>query len=614
MAPLSSTSDLRRITKDKQKQPGITMHELRIRVDGVKLAIMQKRFEGATRKMANTLLRTARSGVINTARDFSCAIVTADCELLTAVESYPIHVLGGADLMTRAMLDIHPNVKLGDAFLHNSPYHGNTHAADHTILVPVFDSSGVHRFTVLAKAHQADCGNSLPTTYMGTARDVYQEGALIFPAVRVQSDYKDNLDIINMCKMRIRVPEQWRGDYLAMIGAARIGEREIVRMAEELGWDAVIEHADHWFDFSERRMIDTIAGMRAGRARMTCTHDPLPGTPAGGIAATAIVTVDDKAAHISVDMTDNIDCVPVGVNLSKACARTAAMVGVFNSLPQSVPANAGSFRRVEVLLRENCVVGIPRHPTCTSVATTNLADRVTNAVQRALAEIDATTGMAEGGAGIPPASGVLSGRDPRHGGAPFVNEVILAAGGGPGTFCNDGWLSLFTMGNAGMPFYDSIEIDELHHPIRIGTRRIVPDSEGAGAYRGAPGILTEFRPVGTDIEIGFVSDGTVSPALGVRGGQPSIPARQHLRSDSGEVLPLGTSEQIVIRRDQTMVSYSNGGGGFGDPGERDPERIAHDVREGWISAHRAVEVYGAALDRNGEVDVAATAANRRRSR
>jgi N-methylhydantoinase B len=220
--------------------------------------------------------------------------------------------------------------------------------------------------------------------------------------------------------------------------------------------------------------------------------------------------------------------------------------------------------------------------------------------------------MAEGGAGIPPASGVLSGRDPRQGGAPFVNEVILAAGGGPGTFCNDGWLSLFTMGNAGMPFYDSIEIDELHHPIRITARRIVPDSEGAGAFRGAPGILTEFHPVDAEIEIGFVSDGTVNPALGVRGGQAAAPARQHLRSDSGEIVPLGTSEQIVIRRDQTVVSYSNGGGGFGDPKDRDPERIAHDVCEGWISQQRAVAVYGAQLGDDGEVDVAATAEGRRR--
>ena len=75
---------------------------------------------------------------------------------------------------------------------------------------------------MVAKAHQADCGNSIPTTYHGSARDVYNEGALIFPAVRIQTDYQDNLDIVRMCEMRIRVPEQWWGDYLAALGAARI--------------------------------------------------------------------------------------------------------------------------------------------------------------------------------------------------------------------------------------------------------------------------------------------------------------------------------------------------------------------------------------------------------
>src|SRR3984957_876783 len=191
-------------------------------LDGAQLAILINRFEGIARKMTNTLYRTGRSGVLNRARDFSCCIVTGDCQLLATADSLPIHVLVGPDMMAKAMKEFHPGLKRGDAFLHNSPYHGNSHAADHTILVPVIDDSGVHRYTVLTKAHQADCGNSLPTTYMGTARDVYQEGALIFPAVRVQAGYKDNLDIINMCRMRIRVPAQWRGDYLAMIGAARI--------------------------------------------------------------------------------------------------------------------------------------------------------------------------------------------------------------------------------------------------------------------------------------------------------------------------------------------------------------------------------------------------------
>jgi N-methylhydantoinase B len=579
------------------------------RFDGVKMAIMQKRFDGVTRKMANTLLRTARSGVINTARDFSCALVTADCELLTAADSYPIHVIGGADLMARAMLDIHPDVKRGDAFLHNSPYHGNSHAADHTILVPVFDDDDVHRFTVVAKAHQADCGNSLPTTYMGSARDVYEEGALIFPAVKVQSGYSDNRDIINMCLMRIRVPEQWRGDYLAMVGAARIGEREIVRMGRELGWDALTEHAAQWFDVTERQMIDVISTIQSGRARGTCTHDPLPGTPPGGIPANADVTVDAANGRIIVDLTDNIDCLPVGVNLSHACARTAALVGVLNSLPRPVTPNAGSLRRIEVRLRENCVVGIPRHPHSTSVATTNLGDRVSNAVQLAMAAIDPSVGMAEGGAALPPSAGVISGHDPRNGHA-FVNEVILAAGGGPGTPVQDGWLSLFCMGNAGMPFYDSIEIDEMLHPMMIETRKILVDSEGAGTFRGAPGIKTTFRPIDCDFELGFCSDGTVNPSLGTRGGGNALPASQYLESDAGEIVPLATSEHVHVRADQRVVSLSNGGGGFGAPEARDPARVAADVAEGWVSAERARTVYRVALTAEFAVDAAATAALR----
>ena len=129
--------------------------------------------------------------------------------------------------MSRTMVEFHPQLRRGDAFLHNSPYHGNSHAADHTIMVPVIDDDGAHRFTVFAKAHQADIGNSMPTTYTGNALDVYNEGALIFPAVQVQRDYQHIDDVIRMCRLRIRVPEQWWGDYLALIGAARIGEREL---------------------------------------------------------------------------------------------------------------------------------------------------------------------------------------------------------------------------------------------------------------------------------------------------------------------------------------------------------------------------------------------------
>ena len=147
------------------------------RVDGVRLAVLSRRVDGIAARMQNTLLRTARSGVINNGRDFSCCILTADARLITVGESLPIHVMAGPDLMARSMLELHPRLERGDAFLHNSPYHGCSHPADHSILVPVIDEGGRHRFTVMAKAHQADIGNAQPTTYMATARDIYEEGA-----------------------------------------------------------------------------------------------------------------------------------------------------------------------------------------------------------------------------------------------------------------------------------------------------------------------------------------------------------------------------------------------------------------------------------------------------
>ncbi len=164
--------------------------------DGLRLAVLNNRFEGVVRAMMNTLLRSARSAILNTARDFSCCVLTAEGEMLAMAESLPIHVMSGPDLMARNLLETHPDLRRGDAYLNNSPYHGNSHAADWSLLVPVVDDAGVHRYTVLAKAHLADCGNAVPTTYSAGARDVYEEGALIFPCVKVQEDYRDREDVL----------------------------------------------------------------------------------------------------------------------------------------------------------------------------------------------------------------------------------------------------------------------------------------------------------------------------------------------------------------------------------------------------------------------------------
>lgn len=582
-----------------------------MRTDGVRMALLSNRLESIARKMQNTLFRTARSGVLNTAHDFSCVVLTADCRLLAAAESLPIHIMIGPDMMTRAVLHHHPTLRRGDAFLHNSPYEGNSHAADHCLIVPIIDDAGTLRFFVLAKAHQADCGNARPTTYMGHARDVYEEGALIFPAVRIQADYKDNEDIVRMCRMRIRVAEQWWGDYLAALGAVRIGERELLDLGREIGWGALAAYAEQWFDYSEQRMAAAIRRLPAGTAVATSAHDPFPGVP-DGIPTKVTVTVDPAAARITVDLRDNPDCQPCGLNLTEACARTAAMVGVYNGIiDHTVPPNAGSFRRVDVLVRENCAVGIPRHPHSCSVATTNLADRVSNPVQRAIAEIAEGFGMAETGPIIPPGMGVISGTDPRYDHSPFVNQIFLGCTGGAGTPVSDGFLSIIHVGNAGMCRHDSIEVDELHHPLFVRERRLVPDTEGAGRYRGAPSCYVEFGPTpGCSMEVLYTADGTVNPAEGARGGGPGGRSKAFKREHDGSQTELPSCHGVRLEPGEMVISWSAGGGGYGPPLEREPARVLHDLREGWITRERAETVYGIALDDAGELDAVATAARR----
>ena len=156
-------------------------------LDPVQVAIMANRIDAILREMTGVVMRTARSAVIGQSRDFSCAIVTAENELLAAAEGIPAHIYG-AHLQTRTMCRVHPDFREGDAYLHNDPYDGNSHAADWSIIVPVF-CDGEHLFNVTVKGHQADCGDSIPTTYTPRARDVYEEGALIFPCVRVQREF-----------------------------------------------------------------------------------------------------------------------------------------------------------------------------------------------------------------------------------------------------------------------------------------------------------------------------------------------------------------------------------------------------------------------------------------
>lgn len=566
-------------------------------------AVLANRFEAIVREMTNTLFRAGRSSVLNTARDFSCCIVTADDQLLSAAEGLQAHVLG-AGLQTRWMSELHPDMSEGDAFLHNDPHLGNTHGADHTLLVPVY-IDGEHFLTVSAKAHQADCGNSAPSTYMPFARDVYEEGLVTFPCVRVQRDYEDVADIIRMCRARIRVPDVWYGDYLAAIGAVRVGERRVKELVDKYGVDVIREFITDWLDYSERSMRKAIAELPERSLQTSSTHDLLPGDDEK-VTVNVGIEIKPSEGSIHVDLRDNIDCRPFGLNLSESCALAGAFVGVFNCLPANVPHNAGSFRCIDVSIREGSLIGGLTFPHSASMATTNLLNRLINAVQRAFTDLGDGHGLAEGGGALGVGFGVISGNDPRNGGAPYVNEVVIGNNGGPGGPEADGFVTYAMPDCAKAIYIDSIEVLEQKYPVRFRSFRLLPDSGGAGRHRGAPASETIYGPTGDTMQVFFFADFAEHPPLGALGGTPGGAASVSKLALDGSELPLDPIGDTTLEPGEWVRGLESGGGGYGDPLTRPVDRVADDVRDGWVTVDAARELYGVVAhlsERPGDVDI-----------
>jgi N-methylhydantoinase B len=582
-------------------------------LDPVLMAVMANRVDGVVREMSNTLLRAARSAVLAVARDFSCAITTADNQLFSSAEGLPVHIFG-SHLQSASMCALHKDLAEGDAFLHNDPYLGNTHPADHMILVPVF-FEGEHLFTACAKAHQADIGNSIPTTYHAAARDVYEEGSLIFPCVRVQRDYRMIDDVIRMCEKRIRVPEQWYGDFLAELGAARIGERRLKECCAKYGRDTVKAFIARWLDYSETRMIQAIRKLPKVRLENRGAHDPVEGVAPEGVPIKVVLDVDPDNAVIDIDLRDNIPCLDCGLNESEACTINNVVSGVFNCLDPDVPHNSGAFRRLRVHLKDDCVVGRPAFPHSCSVATTNVGDRLVGITQMAFAQLGDGWGLAEGPFSMGVGFAVISGAEFRRNGEPFVNQMIACTNGGPASPQADGWVTLGLSVVGGLMYRDSVELDELKQPIEIRSMRLLPDTGGAGRLRGGPSSEIVYGPKRDPMQVAVICDGQLNPPRGVHGGGNGAAAYTYKVGANGHETRLPNLFLETLHPGEYVRGTDNGGGGYGHPLDRDPRRVLGDVLEHYVSAKAARETYGVVLSGSAEaetlaVDAAATAALR----
>ncbi|RUX04682.1 hydantoinase B/oxoprolinase family protein, partial [Mesorhizobium sp. M2A.F.Ca.ET.037.01.1.1] len=468
------------------------------RVDPFLMSVLKSRFEAIVREMTLVVMRASRSAVIKNARDFSCAILTYDHRLVSVEDALPIHVMS-MDMATRPLTDLFDDITQGDIFLNNCPYTGGTHHADLIMAMPVF-FEGEPLFWVVALSHHADTGAPVPSTYLPFAKNIFEEG-MHFPCVRVAQKYEEKKDILRIGTMRNRVPDMWLGDVRAQIGACRTGERRIGELFARYGRDTILGFVEDWFDYGARCAKAAIAKLPAGSYSYETRHDPVPGVADEGIPVKVTINVDPEKGEIVVDVRDNIDNVPGGLNLSENTATGSCRIGVFNNLDESIPHNEGAKSQIRVLLREGSIVGKPKYPVGTSVATTNVNDRLMIAGNCVFSRMGAPYGQAESGSHLPAGVGVISGEDPFKHGKSYVNQVFVGYAGGGARHGFDGWLTYCGPANAGLIQLDSVEVDESMYPIVIERRGVLPGSQGFGEFEGAPATGGVFYPLDHDMTI-----------------------------------------------------------------------------------------------------------------
>jgi N-methylhydantoinase B len=549
-------------------------------VDPVTVSVVRHRLLAIVEEMGEAMLRTAYSQILNSSRDFSTAICDLDGRLIAQAEHVPIHV-GALPFAARAVSeffgdDIHP----GDVFLLNDPYHGGNHLPDLTAFVPVFEG-GEPRFWSINRAHQSDIGGATHGAYNAAATDIWQEGIRITP-LRLYDRGEVRRDVMQMICTNVRHPRDFRGDLAAMIGSAHVGERRLLGLAAEFGWETTHAAIEAVLDGAERQTRAVIAGWKDGVYFGEALLDD-DGRGHDDIHIRA--TVEKRGSDLVIDLSDSHPQVASFVNSSYPNMYSAVVVALSYLIDPDTPKNDGTFRPVKIIAKEGTVVWAkPGAPV--TLATNHCAQEILEAIIKALAPACPERAMAGWGRRFRIA---IQGMDPRprgrenEGGRPFIWHFFQARPGGGASPAGDGWPGGGEWQAAGGIKFGSLEVTEVRFPLFFRRHEFRPDSGGDGQYRGGPGGIVDMTVEIAEPALGNTAgDGVRHGACGILGGRDGLPHRYTLYSDGSEPRAIKTKEVgLVIRPGDRLVLESGGGGGWGDPARRLAEDRTHDRDSGF---------------------------------
>ncbi len=571
-------------------------------VDPITLEVMRNACQSVAEEMGAALVRTALSPNIKDRRDCSTAIYTAEGDLVAQAEHIPLH-LGLMVSVVRKTLESYPVERLepGDAIITNDPYISGSHLPDVVMISPVF----IHGECValLANlAHHVDMGGMVPGGMPTISTEIFQEGIRI-PPIKLRKRGELDAEIMGLISNNVRTSYEMRGDFQAQMAANNVGERRIQEVISRYGVEDTRFYMNAVMDYAERRMVSALKDLPEGTFDF---EDYLEGDGLSDDLLKIKVSLAIGNGGIMVDFTGTDPQARGSVNSTRAVTLACVYYALKSAVGPELPSSGGTFRPVEVITPPGTLVN-PRFPAPVSNANINTSQRITEVILGALSKVipDRVPAASTGSMSI----FTVGGLDPR------TNEYysyVETYGGGQGALYNsDGMDGVHVhMTNT---MNTPTEVIEIAYPLRVERYGLVPDSDGPGCFRGGLGLTREITIVDHRTTISIGTERRNIRPWGLKGGKAGGASAVLIIDPDGNRRELPTKTTTQVESGTRIVLKTAGGGGFGDPMERDPELVSRDVVEGFVNQERAAREYCVAVDAGGTIDKEKTV-NLRRSR
>ena len=551
-------------------------------IDPITREIMQNALSAAADEMGAALYRTAYSTIVRDCLDYSTSLCNAEGRMIAQGVTIPLH-LGSVPYAMAALFErFEDEIDPGDVFILNDPFDGGMHIPDIFIVQPVFWEGERVAFAV-STAHHLDLGGRLPGSSACDNTEIFQEGIRI-PWLKLYRGGEADESIFELIRANVRVPQMTIGDIRAQLAACHIGERAVHTLIERYGRERFLASADDLIDYTERLVRAEIASWPDGSHSFT---DYLDSDGVGGPRVRIRVKITVQGDSLTADFTGTDPQVRGAVNSTLSFTAAVVALCVRAVMREEIPNTEGMFRPLEIIAPEGTLVNV-RMPGASSMRGVT-GFRMTDVVFGALSGLlpDRVLAAGEGGNTLV----IIGGQ--RQDRSPYVYYELLSGtwGARPDRDGNDGLCN-----PANVASNIPVEQAECEYPVRIDRYGLVCDSGGAGRYRGGLAIEREWTLLAGKAHLAIRSDRRDHLPYGLYGGGPATGSTNVLYGKDGcEVLP--TMISTTMSAGDRIYHRQAGGGGWGNPTDRDPAAVARDVKNGKVSVNHAREQYGVGMDR-----------------